>query len=81
MDSIKEIGKVARYHRKKAGLSQQEVARLAGIGKTAVFDLEKGKESIQLDTLWKILRVLNITVKLESPLMEKYAKETLGETS
>ena len=81
MDSIKEIGKVARYHRKKAGLSQQEVARLAGIGKTAVFDLEKGKESIQLDTLWKILRVLNITVKLESPLMEKYTKETLGETS
>jgi HTH-type transcriptional regulator/antitoxin HipB len=81
MDSIKEIGKVTRYHRKKAGLSQQEVARLAGLGKTAVFDLEKGKESIQLDTLWKILRVLNITVKLESPLMEKYTKETLGETS
>ncbi len=81
MDSIKEIGKVTRYHRKKAGLSQQEVARLAGIGKTAVFDLEKGKESIQLDTLWKILRVLNITVKLESQLMEKYTKETLGETS
>ena len=81
MDSIKEIGKVTRYHRKKAGLSQQELARLAGIGKTAVFDLEKGKESIQLDTLWKILRVLNITVKLESQLMEKYTKETLGETS
>lgn len=81
MDSIKEIGKVVRYHRKKAGLSQQEVARLAGIGKTAVFDLEKGKETIQIDTMWKILRVLNITVKLESPLMEKYTKETLGETS
>jgi HTH-type transcriptional regulator/antitoxin HipB len=80
MDSIKEIGKVARYHRRKAGLSQQEVARLAGIGKTAVFDFEKGKESIQLDTLWKILKVLNITVKLESPLMEKYARETFGET-
>jgi y4mF family transcriptional regulator len=81
MDSIKEIGKIARYHRKKAGLSQQEVARRAGIGKTAVFDLEKGKESIQLNTLWKVLRVLNITVKLESPLMERYAKEALGETS
>ncbi len=61
-------------------MSQQELAKLAGIGKTAVFDLEKGKESIQLDTLWKVLQVLNITVKLESPLMEKYAKETLGET-
>ncbi|MBP1657258.1 MAG: transcriptional regulator [Bacteroidetes bacterium] len=81
MNSTKEIGQVVRYHRKKAGLSQQELARLAGVGKTAVFDIEKGKESVQLDTLRKILRVLNISVKLESPLMDKYARENLGETS
>ena len=81
MDSIKEIGEVARYHRKKAGLTQQELAKLAGIGKTAVFDLEKGKQSIQLDTLRKILQVLNITIRLESPLMEAYMKEVSGETS
>lgn len=81
MDSIKEIGKIARYHRKKAGLTQQELARLAGIGKTAVFDLEKGKESIQLDTLRKVLQVLNITFRLESPLMEAYIKEINSETS
>ena len=81
MDSIKEIGEVARYHRKKAGLTQQELAKLAGVGKTAVFDLEKGKQSIQLDTLRKILRVLNISVRLESPLMEAYVKEVSGEKS
>jgi len=76
---MREISRIARYHRKSAGLSQQELARLAGVGKTAVFDLEKGKESIQLDTLRKILAVLNITLKPESPLMDRYAKEVLGE--
>lgn len=81
MDSIKDIGGVTRYHRKKAGLTQQELARLAGVGKTAVFDLEKGKQSIQLDTLRKILQVLNITVRLESPLMDAYTKEISRETS
>jgi len=61
-----------RDHRKKAGLSQIELSRLAGTGKTAVFDIEKGKESVQLDTLMKILNVLNIKMKLESPLMNEY---------
>jgi HTH-type transcriptional regulator/antitoxin HipB len=80
MNSIKEICTIVRYHRKKAGLSQHELARLAGVGKTAVFDVEKGKESIQLDTLWKILRVLNISVRFDSPLMDKYTRENLSET-
>ena len=81
MDSIREVGEIVRYHRKRAGLTQQELARLAGIGKTAVFDLEKGKQSIQLDTLGKILHALNITIKIESPLMGEYMKQVPGETS
>jgi len=36
-----------------------------------VFDLEKGKETIQLDTLRKILKTLNITVQLTSPFMNQ----------
>ena len=76
--SIKQdLAKIARYHRKKAGLSQQELARLAGVGKSAVFDLEKGKETIQLDTLRKILHAINITIKLDSPLMKDYEQEAI----
>jgi len=70
--NILEIADSIKYHRKKAGLSQLELARLAGTGKTAVFDIEKGKESVQLDTLMKILNVLNIKLKFESPLMNEY---------
>jgi y4mF family transcriptional regulator len=62
-----EIGKVVRAIRKQSGLSQQGLAQLAGVGKTVVFDLEKGKETVQLDTLLKILDVLNIKIKLETP--------------
>ncbi len=75
MNKSQNIAQVLKYHRKRAGLSQQELAKLAGVGKTAVFDLEKGKETIQLDTLHKILLVLNIGIKLESPIMDDYERE------
>jgi HTH-type transcriptional regulator / antitoxin HipB len=35
-----------------------------------IYDIEKGKETIQLDTLQKILKVLNIKIVLTSPLLE-----------
>jgi HTH-type transcriptional regulator/antitoxin HipB len=62
---------IIKTHRKAAGLSQLELAEMAGVGKTAIFDLEKGKETIQLDTLRKILLVLNIKVQLISPFLQQ----------
>ncbi|HGF0845863.1 TPA: helix-turn-helix transcriptional regulator, partial [Legionella pneumophila] len=55
------------YYRKQSGLSQQELARLAGVGKTVIYDIEKGKESVRLNTLLKVLDVLNIQIKFETP--------------
>ncbi len=80
MDKSQNIARIIRYHRKKAGLNQQELAKLAGVGKTAVFDIEKEKETVQLDTLRKILHALNITIRLESPLMRDYEREASDET-
>ncbi len=65
------LADVLRKHRKAAGLSQLELAEMAGVGKTVVFDLEKCKETVQLNTLRKILSVLNITVQLTSPFMNQ----------
>ncbi len=76
-----DVGRIVKYHRKKAGLSQNDLARLAGTGKTAVFDLEKGKETVQLDTLRKILLALNIKLSFESPLMKDYEQEARNEKS
>ena len=65
---IAEIAQVVKYHRKVAKLSQADLGRLAGVGKTAVFDLEHKKETIRFDVVRKILEALNISVKLGGPL-------------
>ncbi|HUJ10521.1 MAG TPA: helix-turn-helix domain-containing protein [Verrucomicrobiae bacterium] len=59
---------IIREHRKLSGLSQLQLAKLAGVGKTVVYDIEHGKESVQYDTLTKILRVLNVSISFQSPL-------------
>jgi len=69
------LAEFIRKHRKAAGLSQLQLAEMAGVGKTAVFDLEKGKETIQLDTLRKIMAVLNIKVQLISPFMNQNSQQ------
>ncbi len=68
MDS-KIIGDIVKFHRKKAGLNQKGLAELAGVGKTVIFDIEKGKETIKYKTLINVLHVLNIKIELKSPLM------------
>lgn len=69
------IGELIRFHRKKSGLSQQELASLSQLGKTVIFDIEKGKLSIRFDTLMKILSVLNISITFDSPLIKKFEEE------
>ena len=74
----KILATVIKKHRKAAGLSQLQLAEMAGIGKTVVFDIEKGKETIQLDTLRKIMNVLNIKVQLTSPFMNQINRDEIS---
>jgi len=70
MEQTQDLAQIIRLHRKIAKLSRVQLAELAGIGKTVIYDIEKGKESVKLDTLRKILKVLNIRIVLKSPLMD-----------
>ncbi len=65
-----DISKIIHVCRKKSGLSQLGLAKLAGVGKTVVFDIEKGKATVQLNSLLKILDVLNIQMALKSPWVQ-----------
>jgi HTH-type transcriptional regulator / antitoxin HipB len=67
-----EIATIIKFHRKKAGLSRLQLADLAGVGKTAVFDMEHGKETVQWQSLNKVLRALNIRCVFQSPLMKEF---------
>jgi HTH-type transcriptional regulator / antitoxin HipB len=69
---LREIGEVIKFHRKMSGLSREGLAALAGVGKTVIFDVEKGKQTIRLTTLFRILQALNIDIQLKSPLMQYY---------
>lgn len=63
-----DLGTFIKDHRKKAGLTQLELADLAGIGKTTVFDIEKNKETVRFNNLLAVLQVLNIKLEFKSPL-------------
>ena len=71
----KQIGKTAIFHRKKSKLTQKQLADLAGVGKTVVFDIEKGKETVQINSILKVLSVLNIKLEMKSSLMHLMEKE------
>jgi HTH-type transcriptional regulator / antitoxin HipB len=66
---IGTLSEVVKFHRKQSGLTQKTLAELAGVGKTVIYDIEKGKETVQWDTVNKVLAVLNIKIKFESPLL------------
>lgn len=68
----KKIGAIVLFHRKKSGLTQKELAMLAGVGKSVVFDIEKGKETVQINSLLKIFSVLNISIELKSPIISQF---------
>lgn len=69
-----EIGSTIRHHRKRAGLSRRELAMIADVGTTVIYEIEKGKESVRLDIVLRLLRALNIALVLESPLDENGAR-------
>ncbi len=72
---ISDIGKMILFHRKISGLSRIELANLANVGKTVVYDIEHGKETVRLNTLWKVLDILNISIDFKSPLIDKFKTE------
>ena len=69
-----QLAAIIKYHRKQAKLSQVELAKLSGVGKTVIFDIENGKESIRFNSLTKVLHALNISLLWSSPLKNQFEK-------
>jgi y4mF family transcriptional regulator len=71
-----DIGYILKLHRKHSGLSRLELAEIAGVGKTVIYDIEHGKETVQFSSLIKVLAALNIKIRYESPVMEFLLSKT-----
>ena len=73
--SLPQIGRIIRYHRKTARLTQEQLARLAGVGTTVVREIEKGKRTVRLTTLLRVTGALSIGIDCSSPLRDAYEEE------
>ena len=71
-----KLSEVVLFHRKKSALTRNRLADPAGAGKTVIFDIENGKETIRFSIMEKVLNVLNIEITFTSPLMGKLLQIT-----
>lgn len=73
---MKNMSQVIMMHRKHSGLSRNALADIAGVGKTVLYDIEHGKETVRFDSLKRVLDALNIKIVLDSPVMD-YIKNSI----
>ncbi|MCX6878570.1 MAG: helix-turn-helix domain-containing protein [Verrucomicrobia bacterium] len=67
-----QLTSLIAWHRRKAGLSQTELARHAGVSRYVVQDLEAGNGRTTWAKLMAVLRVLNVALKPVGPLVEQW---------
>ena len=65
--TVLEIGQLVRAERKRQGVSQLQLAGLAGTGIRFISDLENGKGTIQIQKLLKVVQALGLGLFLFSP--------------
>jgi y4mF family transcriptional regulator len=58
--SVSDVGHAIQRMRKQQGLTQLDVAGLAGLGNRFVVELEKGKETVQMQKALDVLALLGL---------------------
>jgi y4mF family transcriptional regulator len=56
------IARLVRDRRHTAGLTQRALSELAGVGPRAVWDLERGKATLRMDVVNRVLAVFGKTL-------------------
>ena len=65
--SAAEIGKLVQSERKRQGVTQLQLAGMAGTGIRLISDIENGKDTVQVQKLLKVLHTLGLGVFVFSP--------------
>ena len=60
------LGDAIRHYRKQAGLTQAQLAEMAGLQRSYLSELERGKETEQLARLLRVLRQLGVRITLDT---------------
>ncbi|BDS48544.1 helix-turn-helix transcriptional regulator [Rhodoluna sp. KAS3] len=62
---VDQLGVIVRQRRKSLGMTQGELADLAGVSQRFVYDLERGKPSVALDKVLLVCSTLGLRLALE----------------
>lgn len=62
--TAKQLGNLIREERKRRSMSQQELANLVGTGQKTISAIENGNEGATLDTVFRLLAVLQLEIAL-----------------
>ena len=71
-----QLASMICWHRRRAGLSQVDLARHAGVSRYVVQDLEAGAGRTTWARILPVLRALNIQLLPQGPLVNQWLAET-----
>jgi DNA-binding XRE family transcriptional regulator len=75
------LASLITFHRKRARLSQVELARHAGVSRFVVQDIEAGRDRTTWRNLLAVLEVLNVKLEPSGPLVEEWRKAHADEAA
>lgn len=73
------LASLVTFHRKRAQLSQAELARHAGVSRFVVQDIEAGRDRTTWRNLLAVLAVLNLKLEPEGPLVTEWRQTQTSE--
>jgi HTH-type transcriptional regulator / antitoxin HipB len=73
-----DLASLIVYHRKKAGLTQIELAELAGVSRFVVQEMEAGKGRTTWKHIKAVLDTLNLELEPKGPLVEQWREDREG---
>ncbi|WP_260986285.1 type II toxin-antitoxin system Y4mF family antitoxin [Bordetella genomosp. 13] len=66
MHSVDDIGRLIQATRKAQGMTQLDVAGLAGLGNRFIVELEQGKPTVQTQKVLDVLALLGLEVGIRA---------------
>ena len=67
-----QLASLIRFHRKRAGLSQVDMASMAEVSRKVVQDLEASRDGVSWRNLMAVLAVLNVKLRPTGPLIDEW---------
>ncbi len=75
IQSTQQLGQVLRCARKQLGLTQPQLALVAGVGVRFIVDLEAGKPTLRLENVLRVIDALGGIINLNGLPVDKSTNE------